>query len=63
MSEVEKPGLVFRRKTGESFVIFVDGIEIDVILEEITNKKASIRVKAPNNVKVYRSELLEEFDQ
>lgn len=59
----DKPGLVFRRKTGESFVIFVDGIEIDVILEEITNKKASIRVKAPSNVKVYRSELLEEFDQ
>ncbi len=62
MDEIRKPGLVFKRKTGESFVIFVGEEEIDVILEKIENKKASIRVIAPESIKVFRSELLEEYD-
>jgi sRNA-binding carbon storage regulator CsrA len=62
MDKITKPGLVFKRKTGESFVIFAGEEEIDIILEKIDNKKASIRVIAPKSIKVFRSELLEEYD-
>jgi len=60
--KINKPGLVIGRKVGESFVIFVDDMEIDVILDKVQYNRASIRIIAPKDIEISRSELLEEYD-
>lgn len=49
-------GLVLTRKVGESFLI---GGKITVILDEVIGQRAKIRIVAPRDVPIIRTEIVE----
>lgn len=54
-------GLRLTRKVGERVVIGIgDDDTVDVTIEEIRGSRVSLRFRAPDDVSILRSELLEE---
>lgn len=52
--------LVLSRKSNESLVMFMGDVEIKVTVFEVSGGKAKLAISAPEEVKIYRSELVEE---
>lgn len=48
--------LVISRKTGEALVI---GENIEIIISDISSDKVKLAIKAPEEIKIFRKELLE----
>lgn len=55
--EQKKGGLVLYRRRGQSFFINVQGVEIEVMVLGFDQRQAAIRIVAPKDVEVLRSEL------
>lgn len=51
--------LVLSRKNGEGIVIRIKGEEVEIIMVESRTGRARLAIKAPEEVKILRSELTE----
>lgn len=54
-------GLKITRKVGQGFSAFMHGVEIKIIFEQVRGSRVGVfRIIAPESVKIFRDELLEE---
>lgn len=54
-------GLKITRKVGQGFSAFSHGVEIKIIFEQVRGSRVGVfRIIAPESVKIFRDELLEE---
>lgn len=51
-------GLVLHRKTGEEIVFWTDDMEVVVIVEQASGGRCTLRIVAPDHVRIVRAENL-----
>lgn len=59
-ADCERGGLVINRKLGESVSVFIDGVEVRVILDQVHGQEARIRfIGDRTRAHIFRTEKIE----